>query len=114
MQKFVRLLCTAVAVLPTACATPGGGPFGMVAFDPKHHVSGAEPLFGVNDERCLDDPTFMLTIYAPGADQVPATNDPCARMRWAIIQGLRAHGTEKPEENDRRGRNEVIDGLMTA
>ena len=115
MQGYVRLLFAASAVLPTACATPGGGSSGFVLFDPKHHVSGAEPLFGDNDERCLDDPTFMLTLFAPsGAREDEARVDVCTRMKRSIGWGLQAHGAVGNGAYDQRGRNEVIDGLMAA
>jgi hypothetical protein len=112
MHKIARSLCAVAAALPTACATPGGGQFGMVLFDPKHHVSAAEPLFGDNDERCLDDPTFMLTLFAPLPD-AQAKVDPCTRMKRAIAWGLLSHGVSVNGYNE-RARNEVVDALMAA
>ena len=105
MRKLHRLLLAGVCLLPAACATPGGGPLGLVMFDKDQHVSGAEPLFGRNDMQCLDDPTFLLTIYGTVPAKLPQA---CQDMRNSIAAALAREGDKKVQ------RNEVIDGLMAA
>lgn len=114
-MKNLKFLSITAFLLTGACATPGGGPFGMVMFDPDQHVSAAEPLFGKADLQCLDDATFLLTLYAPD----PVTNRPpaCSSIRAAIAAALPHQAGPVLPEKDRYGkvqRNEVVDGLMAA
>jgi hypothetical protein len=112
MHLSLRLLLAVGCILPAACATPGGGPLGLVMFDSNHHVSAAEPLFGKNDMQCLDDPTFLLTLYGPD----PLVADNCTKMRSTIAVALQPmtilDGTKA--RYGKVQRNEVIDGLMAA
>jgi hypothetical protein len=113
-MKSFRTLCASLALFPAACTTPGGGPLGLVLFDSNHNVSAAEPLFGKGDERCLDDPTFLLTIYAEEKQVDPDKSvDVCTRMRRAIQWALRTNaGGAQPSAQEQR--NEVVDALMAA
>lgn len=112
-MKSARLLCACACLLPTACATEGGGPFGFVMFDQKHHVAAAEPLFGDGDETCLNDPTFLLTIYAPETPSPKGDVDVCTRMKRAIGWALVPHGAAGASYSSEQ-RNEVVDALMGA
>jgi hypothetical protein len=44
---------------------------GFVVFDENHRVSAAEPLFGKDEDLCLDSPTFLMSIYNKNFDLVP-------------------------------------------
>ena len=113
-MKSIRALFAPLTLFPAACTTTGGGPLGLVLFDSNHTVSAAEPLFGKGDERCLDDPTFLLTIYADESDIKPdKAVDVCTRMRRSIqwaLQPKRGTAQLSPQEQ----RNEVVDALMAA
>lgn len=112
----------------SACATTGGGPLGIVAFDPDQHVSSAEPLFGKGDMACLDDPTFLLTLYTPQRVETTTPDIPqrveatkpaiCGKMRSAISAALPemkapmiSGGNERYSPQQR---NEVIDAIMAS
>lgn len=131
-MKRVRHIVAAASLLPGACATPGGGPFGFVMFDPNQHVAAAEPLFGQGDERCLDDPTFLLTVFAIRKETMPSDPnkvDVCTRIRWSLEWGLISDqayvlpvATKPPPTEitvtlahyDEQARNEVIGALVGA
>lgn len=115
-MKSRLMLVSGLCFLSVACATPGGGPLGIVAFDPDQHVSSAEPLFGKGDATCLDDPTFLLTLYSPTGSDGPQTLI-CHKMRQAIGAALPVMSTPTLPNVDRytsQQRNEVIDALMAA
>jgi hypothetical protein len=76
---------------------------GIVAFDPNHHVS----------ERCLDDPTFLMTIFAPEDRPAGGRVDVCTRMKRAIVWALQPGPGDPPGYGQVR-RTEVIDALMAA
>jgi hypothetical protein len=94
-------------------------------FDKNHHVAGPEPLFGKDDERCLDDATFTMTAFvvdptvatAQNTASVPP-NDACVRIRrsigWALLSHPDAGKVVSPLNYSMAARNEVIGNLMAA
>lgn len=115
-MKSYRSLLLGCCLFATACTTAGGGPLGIVAFDPDQHVSTAEPLFGKGDATCLDDPTFLLTLYSP-VDAMPQQLPVCQKMRSAIgaaLPVMEPAGAATRERYTPLQRNEVIDALMAA
>jgi hypothetical protein len=107
-MRFRSFVTATAALSLTACATDGGGPLGIVAFDPNQHVAGAEPLFGRGDYMCLDKPEFLLSLYAPSA---PALGSPPRASCETVRRGL-AHAVGPVGKYDVRRRNEIIDALM--
>lgn len=117
MLKSHRLLCAAACLLPVACTTPGGGPFGIVMFDPDQHVSSAEPLWGKNDLRCLDNPTFLLALLSN--KDISQQNWPavCRQMAVSIrdtLPAMPAQDLNSPPRYTALQRNEIIDAMMSA
>jgi hypothetical protein len=92
-------------------------------FDKNHHVAGPEPLFGKDDERCLDDATFTMTAFAVDPTvtrgNLPTdTSDGCLRIRRSIGWALSSHPATgqaaSPLNYSAAGRNEVIGNLLAA
>lgn len=134
-RRTWTLLAGAAALGGSGCASEeGGGPLGFVAFDKNHHVSAAEPLFGKDEDRCLDSPQFLLALYAEAA--VPGSGAThlgdgelrriaaCRQVMGAIRAAMDFGSFEGPgaatgsprtaEPYSDRQRNEVIDALMAA
>src|SRR5918994_3003986 len=99
-MNLLRISCA------IACATPGGGPLGLVALDPNNHVSGAEPLVGTRKQQC--DAATLMAVFSPqtqeaNAGAASAKVDECTRIQRSVAWALRAHpGTPYSKE----GRNE--------
>ena len=115
MTKMARLLLAGCCLMPAACATPGGGPLGIVAFDPNQHVSGAEPLLGKRGSEC--DATTLLTAFAPGTAVQSSANktDWCDSLRNAMAWALKAHPGSPGVGGysyTKAARNEVVGMLM--
>lgn len=115
MQKSVALFITATCLLTSACATRGGGPLGIVLLDPDQHVSGAEPLFGTDEDPCFDDPTFGLSFVSPNrpVDGFPLV---CQKITGAVRASLPSAPTAgqgmitySPAE-----RNQIIDSFASS
>ena len=136
MMKRLCFAVSAAALLLSSCAQEGGGPLGFVAFDRNHHVAAAEPLFGRDEDRCIDSPSFLLSIFSESEAApmgVPARLEPtCQRLRESIIAVLRAQfpsatpagatlaaGTPawdrgEAAQYDERARNEIVDALVAS
>ena len=137
MNRHLRLAACAPALFLAACSQDGGGPLGIELFNRNQHVAAAEPLFGRREDRCLENPSFLMSIFAqrqqqtgtdqtgnetPGAtlvgDSLQAT---CNRLRGSISAVLMASftpaapgGTPSPAAYDQRARNEVMDALVAS
>jgi hypothetical protein len=117
MTGHIRLLAAAACLLPAACATPGGGPLGIVMFDPDQHVSGAEPLWGKQDQRFFDDPSFLLSMVSTEAPSGRKWPEICGQIVQSIRGMLPVMTVQKLDSGPRYTalqRNEVIDGIMAA
>lgn len=114
-MSYYRSLLAAACLLPTACATPGGGTLGIVAFDPNQHVSGAEPLLGKRGSEC--NAASLLAVFAPPPAIQPNETkiDLCTSYQRAIGWTLRAHPGSAAGAGlsyTKEARNEVIGMLM--
>lgn len=108
-MRLRSVAAVTISISLSACATDGGGPLGIVAFNPNQHVAAAEPLFARDDYMCLDKPEFLLSLYAPPAPQSPRARGNCEAVR----RGL-AYATAGIANYDKRRRNEIMDALMAA
>jgi hypothetical protein len=65
MPGKLRFALPAAALAVSGCFTDGdGGPFGIVAFDKTRHVAAAEPLFGLDEDKCFDSPAFLMSLMS--------------------------------------------------
>lgn len=105
------------ALLSLSACTTGGGPAGIVLFNPDQHVSGAEALWGRNDDQCFDDPSFMMSIVSTESVQGRKWPEICGQIIQSIRFTLPVMTIQTLDSGPRYTvlqRNEVIDGIMAA
>lgn len=81
MRKFVRVFCAGACVLPSACATPGGGAAGISMLDPNQHVAAATALDGPDlGGGCFSNVGFMLAVLSGGTTNLTFRSPTCAAI----------------------------------
>lgn len=115
MHRLTFLVLAAGCALSTACTTRGGGRLGVVLFNPDQHVSGAEPLFGDDEERCFRDPTYGLSFVMPSQ---PMIGHPvaCQTITTAVRAALGAPSSGSTGQTAylELQRNEIIESFMSS